>query len=164
MKKAAKAATKPKAHKEAIPEPLDEVWDDDVRTAFKALNPRQQNFLIEYLRTGVGATAYKVAYDPEASNHLAAAHGSRLVSNHNIQAVLKKFGDRKDDALQTVVKTYFDMANASHDERGEKPDWKTRKDGADGLSRIFGLNSPEKVQDDRFTALLEHMKQSKESA
>jgi hypothetical protein len=160
---AAKKPTKPKVVDNG-PDELDGVWDEEVAAAFQGLNPKQQIFLIEYLKCGVGSEAYRKSYNAEASDHLASVHGSRLVANTGIRTILTKFADRKEDAMFTVVRTYFDMTGAKRStETGrEVPDWKSRKDGADGLSRIFGLNAPEKVQDDRFTALLDHMK-SKET-
>lgn len=160
---------------ELIPEELEIVWDSAIAEAFKALRPKQQDFLLEYLRTGNAAAAYRKAYNPLASDHLASVCGSQVLASSGISGILAKFENRKTEALFRVTKTFFDLTEAAKPEWvedsdgqwqnvGDVPDWKARKDGADGLCKIYGLNAPEKVQDDRLTALLNHMHRTKEES
>lgn len=158
-----------------IPEELAIVWDPAVAEAFAALRPQQQDFLLAYLRTGNGSESYRLAYNKLAGDHLASVAGSRLVACVGISLILQRFTDRKTEALFRVTKTFFDLTEASKPEwvedskgqwvnAGDAPDWKARKDGADGLCKIYGLNAPEKVEDDRLAALLAHMNRPKEEA
>lgn len=156
-----------------IPEELVTVWDDEVARTFRDLRPQQQDFVIAYIATGNGAESYRRAYNKLASDHLASVAGSRLLASVGVGAILDKFTNRKTEALFRVTKTYFDLTEATKpnfvqdkdgqwSNAGDTPEWKARKDGADGLSKIYGLNSPEKVEDDRLTALLTHMNRMKE--
>jgi len=177
-KKTGKAAStikiKPPGHaKTVIPEELESVWDEAVAQAFAALRPQQQTFLLAYLGTGNAAESYRRAYNPLAKDHLAGNAGAQALETIGISGILAKFQSQRTHDLFLVVKTYREMAEATKPEWtedsdgqwqnvGDVPDWKARKDGADGLSKIRGLNAPEKVEDDRLNALLTHMNRPKE--
>lgn len=125
------------------PEALEAVWDKDVAETFGTLPPKQQQFLIEYLKCWNGSAAYRKAYNPKASIAVASANGSRLIANDKVSAILAKFAERRTEALLTVSKTYFEMTAATLPKSRKAPDWKARKDGADGLARVYGLNAAE---------------------
>lgn len=160
---------------EPIPEELEVVWDPGIAIAFKALRPKQQDFLLAFLREGNAAEAYRKAYNRTASDHLASVCGSQHLASLGIQSILSKFENRKVEALFRVTKTFFDLTeavkadwvkdeNGQYENAGDTPDWKARKDGADGLCKIYGLNAPEKVEDDRLAALVAHMNRPKEES
>ena len=138
------------------PEELSLVWDHPVADAFGGLLPKQQQFLIEYLRSWNGAEAYRRAYNPLAKIEVACANSSRLIANAKVSAILEQFSSRRTEALLLVARTYFEMAQATkpswvedshgqYENAGDAPDWKTRKDGADGLAKLYGLYAPDKV-------------------
>lgn len=164
------------------PEELDDVWDDEVAEKFRALTPKHQVFLLEYIKTEFeGAEAYRRAYNDECTNEVAAASASRLLRNVNISYILGRIKDAATEDLFIVLKAYKTAARdavkpvkvlmVKDAETGTEtvetvidvPDHQTRIKGAEALAKLRGFNSPEKVQDDRFTALLEHMKQTRES-
>ena len=162
----------PKAKETEIPEELEQVWDDSIAQAFAALKPKQQDFLLHFLRCGNASEAYRKAYNPVAKDHLAHCAGSQALGSIGVRAVLDKFNDQKALALFTVSKTYFDMTQAvkpewekdgdgQYENVGDVPDWMARDKGAAGLCKIYGLNAPEKVEDDRFTELLKVIRKEK---
>lgn len=141
----------------SVPEELELVWDDKVAEAFAALVPKQQSFLIEYLKSWNGSDAYRKAYNPLARDEVASANASRLIASDKVGVILARFQERKTEALFTVARTYFDMNQATKPEWvetkdgtwenvGDVPDWKARKDGADGLCKVYGLNAAEKKE------------------
>ena len=139
------------------PEELQIIWDDKVAEAFHALRPKQQDFLLHYLNCGNAAASYRKAYNPMATDAVSSANGSRLVASDSMGAVLEKFINRKTEALFTVANTYFEMTSASkaewhkdelgqYENIGDVPDWRARKDGADGLCKLYGLCAPAQVK------------------
>src|SRR6187431_2106586 len=96
----------PPAPSPDIPEELQPVWDKDIATAFQALRPQQQDFLLCYLREGNAAAAYRFAYNKMAKDHLASVCGSQHLASLGIQSILLKFASIKTEALFTVIKGY----------------------------------------------------------
>lgn len=141
-----------------IPEELETIWDDDIAAAFAKMNEKQQNFLTSYLRTGDPAQSYRTGYNrPMASPHLAANSAYQILESIGIQAVMQKIQAQRTGDLFLVVKTFREMAEASKPEWtedkngqwqnvGDVPDWKARKDAADGLAKLRGLNAPAEVK------------------
>jgi hypothetical protein len=139
------------------PEELAAVWDDEIAKAFQALRPQQQNFLMAYMRTGNAAESYRQAYNKLAKDHLASVAGSQVLASIGITSILSKFEDQKTADMFLIVQTYREMIQATKPEWvqndedktwenvGDVPDWKARKDAADGLAKLRGLNAAEKV-------------------
>lgn len=141
----------------AIPDELDTIWNSEVAEVFANMRPKHQEFLIAYLQLGNAAKAYRTAYNPNASNHMAAVSGSKLLTTVGISAILSKFNDRKTEALFVANRIYFDMAEAVQPEWvkdpasgrwvnvGENPDWGARDNAGKGLTKLYALNAPEKA-------------------
>lgn len=132
------------------PEELRTVWNTEIEEAFRALNARQQKFLLVYFRTGVAAEAYRQSYNPLSSAHLATVCGSEILSNPVMQPFLAKMTETRTADLLLIKQTFRDMTEAvkpqwqqdkdgQWENVGDVPDWKARKDGADGLARLEGM-------------------------
>lgn len=142
---------------ESIPDELETLWDDKVSEAFGKLNPKQQDFLLVYIRKGNAAEAYRKAYNPLADSHLSTVCGNGILSNPIMGNILLKLTEQKTADLLLVSKTFREMVEATKPEWvedkngqwqnvGDVPDWKARKDAADGLAKLRGLNSPAEVK------------------
>ncbi len=143
---------------QAIPEELEPLWNEEIATAFQALRPQQQDFLLCYLREGNAAAAYRHAYNKLAKDHLASVCGSQHLATLGIQAILTKFASFKTEALFTVIKGYREMAEATRPEWvqddetkqwenvGNVPDWQARKEAFLGIRKIHGLDAAEKKE------------------
>jgi hypothetical protein len=141
-----------------IPEELESVWDDKVAEAFKALEPRQRNFLLAYLGCWNGAEAYRKAYNPLASDHVATNSGSRILAKNGIKTVLQAFLDTQTEDLLLVKRTYIEAAKTAttpifgKDDLGqpilvmEQPDHDVRIKAAQALAKLHGLNAPDKQE------------------
>lgn len=116
---------------EETPEELSTVWDDEIRAAYSALEPRQQKFLCAYVGTWNGAEAYRQAYNQLAKDNVAAASGSRLLTKVNIQKILKRFEENRLEDLFLCRYTFQRAAQCA-----VKPIYVKDKDGV-----------PEKVED-----------------
>jgi hypothetical protein len=144
--------------KKSIPEELTEVWDQSIAEIFAKLLPKQQDFLLAYVNCWSGAEAYRRSHNPLAKNEVAAANGSRLISNDNISSILGKFTNQKTEALFLVQKTYNEAAQNAmkpifgKDESGqpvlvmEQPDYAVRVKAAEAISKLHGLNQPAEVK------------------
>lgn len=116
---------------EEAPEELSTVWDPEIRSAYLELEPRQQKFLLAYVGEWNGAEAYRQAYNQSAKDNVAAACGSRLLTNANIKRILKRFEESRLEDLFLCRRTFTQAAlNAV------KPIYVKDKDGV-----------PEKVED-----------------
>lgn len=140
-----------------IPEELETIWDAKIEEAFLALTPKQQNFVLAYLRTGRASSAYREAYNPHANEHLAGNGGAQALESKGVQSVLMPFQEQKTHDLFLVVKTFREMAEATKpqwqqdkdgqwENAGDVPDWMARKEAANGLARLRGLNAAEKKE------------------
>jgi hypothetical protein len=129
---------------------LEEVWAE--------LRPQQQAFLAAFLETGNRAEAYRRAYNPTATDHVASVCGSRMLASVGISTIFEKLNDQKAAAMHVASQVFFDMANAvvpklrkdrktgQYVNIGVVPDWKTRSDGAHGLAKVYGNYAPENVR------------------
>jgi hypothetical protein len=141
-----------------VPKALKDLGDASLDDVWATLRPAQQAFLAVFLETGNSAEAYRRAYNPTASDHVASVSGSRMMSSAGIETIMAKMNDRRMAAMYAADKVYFDMTTATvpvpvKDKKtgqykivGHSPDWKARKDGADGLSRRYGLNAEVNVK------------------
>ena len=141
-----------------IPEELESVWDEKVSEAFKALEPRQRNFLLAYLGCWNGAEAYRKSYNDLANDRTAAACASRLLTKANIKTVLEAFLDTQVEDLLLVKQTYIEAAKTASkpifgkDDLGqpilvmEQPDHDIRIKAAQSLAKLHGLNAPDKQE------------------
>lgn len=136
-----------------MPEELTAVWDDEVAEAYEKLTARQQGFLTAYIQTGNCAESYRRAYNPLASAHLATVCGQSVLSSSAMTPIAEKLLARRTADFFQVHKTFYEMTEAAKpnwvqdeagqwENTGDEPDWKARKDGADGLARLRGLNAP----------------------
>jgi hypothetical protein len=143
---------------EPIPEELEPVWDDKVAEAFKALEPRQRNFLLSYLNCWNGSEAYRRSYNELANDTTASSCASRLLAKASIRAVLEAFLDTQIEDLLLVKRTYIEAAKTANkpifgkDEMGqpilvmEQADHDVRIKAAQSLAKLHGLNAPEKQE------------------
>jgi hypothetical protein len=148
----------PTPSEEEIPEELATVWDKDVAESFRGLRPKHQDFLLAYIREGNAAAAYRKAYNALAKDHLASVCGSQVLATTGIQTVLKRFQDRKVEALFLVQKTLIEAAEGAtkpifgKDDEGqpilvmEQPDHAVRIKAAESLAKLHGLNAAEEVK------------------
>lgn len=146
------------ADTDPIPEQLETVWDDSVADAFRALEPRQRNFLLAYLDTWNGAEAYRRSYNQLANDATAAACASRLLTKANVKSVLERFLDTQTEDLLLVKRTYIDAAKTASkpifgkDDLGqpilvmEQADHDVRIKAAQALAKLHGLNAAEKTE------------------
>jgi len=140
------------------PDELSGIWTDEIAAIFKGLQPKQRDFIIEYIKCGVGAEAYRRVYNPLASDPLAAASASQILSNINISSILSQFVTNKTEALFLVQKVYADaMYTATKpifgkDDLGqpilvmEQPDHAIRVKAAEASAKLHGLNQPTEVK------------------
>ncbi|MDQ2999898.1 MAG: terminase small subunit [Fibrobacterota bacterium] len=141
-----------------IPEELESVWDPAIAVAFKALLPKQQDFILQYIQTWNAAEAYRRSHNHLAKDTVASANGSRLVANDSIGVILAKFANNKTEALFLVQKTYNDAAQLASkpifgkDDLGqpilvmEQPDYAVRVKAAEAIAKLHGLNQPAEVK------------------
>lgn len=140
------------------PEELAEVWTESVASAFRALEPKQQAFLLKYVTCWNGTEAYRHAYNRSASSDVARSCGSRLLASANVKAVLEAFLDTRTEDLLLVKQTYIEAAREAvkpifgKDEAGQPtkvedyPDYDARIKAAQALSKLHGLNAPDKQE------------------
>lgn len=139
------------------PEELFAIWCPDVKAEWRRLQPKQQDFLKAYIRTGNGTTAYLEVYNPKASRHVANNSASLMLNRTNLRPILDKIRDRKRMALDLVHNTWVDMAEANIPEfvrdpasgemvnAGYSPDWNSRDKACKGLNTLYALSAPAKV-------------------
>lgn len=138
----------------SIPEELEAVWDDKVAAEFAALRPKQQDFLLHYLRTGNAAEAYRRAYNNAVGDHQASSQGAQAMASKGIEAILTLFQEQKTHDLFLCINTLREMAQATKPEWvedkdgqwqnvGDAPDWGARKDAVVNLAKLRGLNAAE---------------------
>jgi hypothetical protein len=137
---------------------LESVWDEGIATAFLALPPKRQAFLLNYVKCWNAAESYRQSHNPLASDHVASANGSRLVANDSIGLILAKFANNKTEALFLVQKTYHEAAQLAtkpifgKDDLGqpilvlEQPDYAVRVKAAEAIAKLHGLNQPAEVK------------------
>jgi hypothetical protein len=143
---------------DAAPEELAIVWSDKIAAAFKALEPRQQKFLLAYLKCYVGSEAYRQSYNELASDKVASVCASRLLAHVSIKPILEAFVDHRTEDLFLVHKVYTDAATQAvkpiygKDEDGQPikiedmPDHDIRIKAASALAKLGGLNAAEKKE------------------
>lgn len=144
--------------KASIPEELSEVWDQDIADSFKKLLPKQQSFLLAYVKIWNAAEAYRQSHNPLATNETASANGSRLIANDSITAILGKFTNNKTEALILVQKTYMEAAKEASkpifgkDDLGQpilvmdQPDYAVRVKAGEAMAKLYGFNAPAEVR------------------
>ncbi len=141
-----------------IPEELSVIKNDEVIAAFNRLNLKQQKFILHYLKNGVGAEAYRQAYNECAEDTVAASCGSSLLRVPDIKIILKAFRDFQEEDFVTVRKVFVDAAltaikpiygkdaNGQPEKIEDLPDHDIRIKGANGLAKLHGLNAPDKQE------------------
>lgn len=160
--KKAKTVTKsaPKAAplvKAVIPDELETVWDTEIAKAFQALRPQQQDFLLQYLRCGNQAEAYRRTYNSQAGDHLASNAGGQALESIGISSILAKFATQKTAMLFKVINGYSEMAeatkpnwvkdeNGQYENAGNDPDWIARDKALTGIRKVYGLDQPAEVK------------------
>lgn len=143
-----------------IPAPKDLVnlQEKDFDKLWAELRPQQQAFFAAFMETGNRAEAYRRAYNPAATDHVASVCGSRLLASAGIAPLFEKMNDQKAAAMHVASQVWFDMAAATvpkfkkdkktgkYENIGFAPDWATRDKGAHGLAKTFGNYAPENVR------------------
>jgi len=126
--------------------------DPEAIRLFNALKGRHKKFVCHYLLERSAARAYRKAYDnPSMKSESASACGCRLLKQQHVKAFLDEFLDRRVEAYHKVVGTYMDMMDATNprwlqdkegqwENVGDDPDWRSRKSGAEGISKLYGFN------------------------
>lgn len=76
-----------------LPSTLTDVWDDDLKRLFGALNFKQQTFVLEYIACGVQYKAYQKAY-PETPAAYVHSNASAIARNPQVRAFLKAYRER----------------------------------------------------------------------
>ena len=163
------------------PNELETVWSPEIEKAFKALNTKQQIFVLEFVKCGfVGAEAYRRAYNTMANDNTACVCASNLLRTPNIQTILEGFTDSRLEDLFLTINAFKGAAQAQVfqreeieedgvkksvyvpafglDQDGRKipiPDHDMRIKGGQALAKLRGFNKPEKIEDDRIGALAE---------
>lgn len=140
-----------------IPEELTQVEDEKVISAFRDLNPRQQQFLLHYLREWNATEAYRSAYNLLPTDDWAEVNGSQLLRNTKVKAVLMAFQDFRDEDITLIRKTYIAAAkeaikpiygkdsNGQPEKIEDLPDHMTRINAAEKLAKLHGANAADKV-------------------
>lgn len=130
------------------------MWDDEIADAYAGLSEKQAKFLQAYLHSGNAAESYRKAYNPMASAHLASVCGNVVLTSAGMVTIMEKLTRQRVANLLLVEKTFREMAEACKpnwiqdpvtkdwENTGDEPDWKARKDGADGLARLDALYAP----------------------
>lgn len=128
--------------------------DPKLVAVFQALTTQQRRFLVEYVRTGNGAAAYRAAYNAKATTHVASVAGAATLATVGVAKFAEAMARRQLSDLLHVQKTFLEMsaANAQKWDAKKKkyvdtktPDWGARKDGAEGLSRLHKLFAPTEI-------------------
>ena len=151
-----------------LPKTLADLWDDDLKRLFYELEFRWQTFTLDYLDHGIGSKAYEKAYGvPGGPNAWASA--SALLRHPKVRAFISAYRakdiHRHEDDKELIRSTYRAgmLADNSVSVNGEpvegasRPDHDTRIKAANALAKLDGHNAAEKVEDDRFTALVQLM-------
>lgn len=119
---------------------------------FKSLSKPKKRFCQEYLVEQNASRAYKIAQNNhKMSSAVASACGYRYLNDPNVKAFLDTFLDRRVEAYYQVTNTWMDMMQAKTKEMVQKEDgtwergnevedWKVRKWGAEGVSKLYGFN------------------------
>jgi hypothetical protein len=159
--------------KSILPESLKDLWDDELKALLAALNFQQQSFALDYLEQGVASKAVEKAYGLKGPS--AWARGSFLLRDVNVRAFITAYRAkdvyRREDDKEAIRATFraamlaetsYVAKAKSEDDNVEsiiikEEDHDTRIKAAQALAKLDGHNEAEKVQDDRFTALVNLM-------
>lgn len=96
------------------PEELQDVWTEEAQAAYTSLLPKQQEFLLEYIRSKfVGMKAYRKVYNPLASDEVARSCASRMLTNVNVRVILKLFQDTAIEDMFLVRNTFKEAAESA---------------------------------------------------
>jgi hypothetical protein len=141
------------------PEELAGIWDEEIKAAFADLREKQQKFLLAYVREGNGAEAYRQVYNPLASNHLAAACASQILSSIALKAILRRLADTRAEDMLLVKATFKEASETAikpvygKDEEGQPikvediPDHDIRVRAADKLAKLSRLYAEDQAID-----------------
>ena len=136
--------------KKKTPEGLDGLWDDDTEKAWKAMNPKHQSFLQEYLTNGnVGSDAYRKAYDSLSNPNVVSTCASQLLRTPNIAIFLDRLADsNKADLVYAKIKlraameafkpVYGKDSEGQPEKIEDIPDHKIIIDATDKLMKLNG--------------------------
>ena len=127
------------------PTELDHIWNQEISEAWSSLNPKQQNFFIEWLNNGYNASqAYRKVYNELANDKTAGAAGSRMLGNVSIQTICAFLSNYKESDIHLIHKAYREGLEANktvfskNDEPLEIEDHQTRIKAADSLAKLNG--------------------------
>jgi hypothetical protein len=138
-------------------------WNDESSKDWDAMLPTEQVFCNGILHGKNKTKAYQAAF-PDASLLSAGAAGSRMFKNDRVKKFLNHF---RDGALEDLFITRNSLRAIAAGEVIESeyngtvvpiiPSARDMTAASVQLAKLSGLNAPEKVQDDRFALLLQHM-------
>lgn len=146
-----------------LPESLAHVWDEEIREKYDALNFDEQTFALEIIKGSKKGDAYKKAH-PNVSDASKGACASAFLKRPKIVAFLECFRGNNLDSLFLIRARLQSIVSGDVIEceyNGTKvplmPKVSDINTAMAQLAKLEGLNAPEKVQDDRFTALVNLM-------
>jgi hypothetical protein len=139
------------------------VWDDEIREKYNALSFDEQTFALEIIKGSKKGDAYKAAH-PGVSDASKGACASAFLKRPKIIAFLECFRGNNLDSLFLIRARLQGIVSGEVIEceyNGTKtplvPKISDINNAAAQLAKLEGLNAPEKVQDDRFNALVNLM-------
>lgn len=136
-----------------LPDTLESLWDDELNRLFAKLNFQHQTFALAFLEHPHQGKAYEKTYGK--TGPAAAASASALLKHPNMRAFITAYRNkdkhRHEDDKELIRYTYRGAILA--DDAG----YKNKINAAAQLAKLDGHNEAEKVQDDRFTALVQLM-------
>lgn len=120
---------------------------------FRKMTPVEKKFTLFYLEEPNFSKSYREAVAPKVvkSDSHACHMGRAIFSSTRVQAFLEVFKNRELEAFYKTVDTYFEMLDAEEvkyeqnkegvwEEVGTKPNWQARKWGAEGITKLYGIN------------------------
>jgi len=134
---------------------IEDMWDDEENETWGNLNPRQQKFFIAYLNNNFNsAGAYKTAYNPKASNEVAASCGFRMLINADIQTLCGNLTRTRKSDLLLIQKTLYCAMKAEN--IAGQPDHSIRRMAAMDLAKLNGELSEKSKQDNSGNTAVVH--------
>lgn len=129
-----------------------EIKDTGSVKLFNKLKGVEKRFVSHWLESKNAAEAYRHATKNPSMGDCASSIGLRMMKRPDVKAFLDEFMDLRTPAYYKVIDTYMGMMDATKanfvqnpedktwENTGDIEDWKARKDGADGITKLYGMN------------------------
>lgn len=134
-----------------IPNELSGIWTQELTTAWKKLDEKQQSFLLEWYSNGFnGRKAYMHAYKTNNEDSANSA-ASRLLASDNVYIIRKAIQATLKPPIEQIHQVYIDaMAAETPIFAGDNhitdiPDHKNRMAAAEKMSKMHNLEKPTEV-------------------